>query len=104
MSMVEQVARAIAEKNGDDYDKIPQNKKEWVVRQGMFQGRFRDVNEPYQVDYYDMAEGAIKAMREPTPGIIRRLIVWANLGGNRLAVDSDARLIWEDVIDAALGD
>ncbi len=60
-SMVERVARAIATEHGDDYDEIPQNKKEWVVSRGTFQGRFRDVNEPYQIDYYGMAEAAIKA-------------------------------------------
>ena len=69
-NIVKRVAKAIAEKNGDDYDKIPQNKKEWVDSQGVFQGRFRDVNEPYQVDYYDMAEGAIRAMTPPTKAML----------------------------------
>ena len=52
------VARAIAEIRGDDFDLIPLNKSVWLEKQGMFQGRFRDVNEPFQCDYLEMADVA----------------------------------------------
>lgn len=66
MTMVEMMARAIALSFGDDYDAIPTDKREWTVRRGDFEGRFRDVNEAYRCDYDDMAIAALKAMREPT--------------------------------------
>jgi hypothetical protein len=60
--MEEAVARAIAKANGDDYDALPADKREWIAKQGMFGGRFRDVNEPRKADYLDMADAAIKAV------------------------------------------
>ncbi|MEQ9634588.1 MAG: hypothetical protein RLW68_00740 [Devosia marina] len=68
--MVEKIARAIAGRNGDDYDKIPKHKSDWTANGGMFGGRFRDVNEPYQTDYDEMARAALEAMREPTLDMI----------------------------------
>lgn len=58
--LIEKVAREIARVNGDDYDVIPAHKSEWNAAQGMFGGRFRDINEPYKYDYDAMAEAAIK--------------------------------------------
>jgi hypothetical protein len=65
MKMVERIARAIAEENGDDFDSIPANKAEWVDNRGEFGGRQRDVNEPFQRCYTYMALAALKAMNSP---------------------------------------
>lgn len=54
--LVEVIARAIAEGNGEDFDAVPKHKSEWVKRRGQYQGRFRDINEPFQSDYLAMAE------------------------------------------------
>lgn len=72
-------ARAVAASNGDDYDLIPASKAQWVSHSGIFNGRARDVNEPYQSDYDDMAEAILDAIdsagfaivpKEPTPKML----------------------------------
>ena len=60
----DRVARAIADMNGDDYDQVPKHKTEWINARGQSRGRFRDVNEPFQVDYDDMARAAIEAHKK----------------------------------------
>lgn len=109
MDMVEKVARAIAVRNGDDYDKIPKHKSDWTSNGGMFGGRFRDVNEPYQTDYDDMAEAALEAMRKPTQDI--RHAVWrrleesakvGNLHSGHITGDGHPDVLMSDIIDAAL--
>lgn len=67
MSMVEKIARAIARENGDEFADAFKNKDRWVAKRGMSGGRFRDVNEPFQSDYLDMAKAAISALETPTP-------------------------------------
>lgn len=64
MGLLERVARAIAEENGDAYDDLPLAKWHWTECRGVFAGRFRDVNEPMQSDYDAMANAAITAMRD----------------------------------------
>lgn len=64
MELLERVARAIAEENGDDFDNLPLAKWHWTEQRGQFGGRFRDVNEPMQSSYEAMANAAIAAMRE----------------------------------------
>ena len=61
MNIIQTVARAIAKTRGDDFDRVPVNKSDWTRGQGNFQGRFRDVNEPFQCDYVEMATAAITA-------------------------------------------
>lgn len=61
-TMIKRVAAAIARQNGDDYDSVPADKGDWTRKGGMFGGRFREVNEPYQTDYDEMARAAIEAM------------------------------------------
>mgnify|MGYP004528143805 CR=1 FL=1 len=99
MDMVEKVARAIAEQNGDDYEQVPLHKSDWVQKGGLFNGRFRDVSEPYRTDYEDMAEAALKAMREPTPEMLEYEIDQDDLHNT---VKTDGELIWQAMIDAAL--
>src|SRR6478752_7026210 len=70
MGKVEEVARAIAKRNGDEYDNIPLDKADWKSANGMFGGIFRDLNQPTQVDYDEMAPAAIEAMRVPTEAMI----------------------------------
>lgn len=65
-TMIEKVARAMAKQNGDDYGHLPLDKTDWTAGRGMFGGRFRELAEPMQVDYDEMARAAIEAMMEPT--------------------------------------
>lgn len=57
------VARAMCERRDDtSFDDLPTNKGQWIEGRGMFGGRYRDVNEPMQCDYLDMADAAIRAI------------------------------------------
>lgn len=62
--LVERVAREIALENGDDFDAIHARKSHWNETRGEAGGRYRDINEPLQSDYLDMARAAIMAMEE----------------------------------------
>lgn len=93
MTMIERVARAIALRNGDDYDAVPLHKSDWTRQGGMFGGRFRDVNEPFQSDYDDMARAAIEAMRAPTEGMVSAVVD-----------EGDCYLSFQQMIDAALSE
>lgn len=76
--MIEQVARAIAEANGDNFSNAFKNKSRWIAKRGMSGGRFRDVNEPFQSDYMDMAIAALKTTRN----------VIAKAGGDTTLIDA----------------
>ena len=58
---VEAAAKAAAEINGDDFDKIPRHKSHWIEERGHFNGRWRDINEPFQSGYLEMAEACLTA-------------------------------------------
>ena len=60
---VERVAKAIAKANGDEFANAFKSKDRWTAKRGMSGGRFRDVNEPFQTDYLDMARAALAAMQ-----------------------------------------
>lgn len=62
MTMVERVARAIADEIGDGFDNAHRDKPAWIDARGDKAGRYRDVNEPYQVDYLAAARAAMVAM------------------------------------------
>jgi len=92
--MVERVAKAIANENGDAWDDTPNDKSHWTKERGMFAGRCRDINEPFKGDYADMARAAIKAMREPTEAMrIERAF-------SKYGLEPFAH--WRAMIDAAL--
>lgn len=98
-TMVERVARAIAGSNGDDFDAIPKNKSEWNRESGKFGGRFRDINEPMQGDYRDMARVAFWEMRRVT----------GRMMAAGLAVQADdpaahPNAYWSAMVDAALSE
>ena len=59
---VEVVARSISAAHGDCFDSAFNNKREWAANRGEKGGRFRDINEPMQSDYLDMATAAIAAL------------------------------------------
>jgi len=61
---VERVARAIADANGDDFDSALPNMSEGILTRGMRGGQYRDVNEPFQSDYLEMARAALQALGE----------------------------------------
>lgn len=77
---IERAARAIAKSQGDDFDQCPKDKSEWTEKRGQFGGRYREVIEPYQCDYLDMAEAALQAALgdgvvvpvDPTTEMVRR--------------------------------
>jgi hypothetical protein len=59
--LVEEVARAIADGLGDNFDHAFVTKSEWNAARGEKGGRYRDINEPRQGDYTDAARSAILA-------------------------------------------
>lgn len=73
--VLERVAKQIARANGDEFANAFTNKSRWVAKRGMSGGRYRDVNEPYQHDYIDMARAAIQALLEPNASM---LDAWAS--------------------------
>ena len=56
---VERAARVLAELDGIGFDDAPKNKQEWTRKGGKFGGRFRDVNEPMQLDFLESAEAVL---------------------------------------------
>lgn len=56
---IERAARRIAEVQGDDFDECPKSKSDWIEKRGHFDGRYRDINEPFQSCYLRMAEAAL---------------------------------------------
>lgn len=58
---IEAGARAAASVQGDDFDKIPRDKPHWIEERGLFNDRYRDINEPFQSCYLAMSEAVIKA-------------------------------------------
>jgi len=62
-ALVERVARAIARANGDEFANAFRDKSRWNAKRGISGGRYRDINEPMQHDYLEMATAAIEAVR-----------------------------------------
>lgn len=98
-AMIERVARAIATRNGDDFDLIPRDKPHWTAERGEFGGRFRDVNAPHQCDYLDMAEAAIEAMRSPD---VDMLVAGAAAMYDYYPGADEMLRCWQAAIDEAL--
>lgn len=63
-TLVEAIARAIAEGQGDDFDHAHRNKPHWIETRGESGGGYRDINEPRQPDYIDAARAALTAITE----------------------------------------
>lgn len=96
--MLERVAKQIARANGDEFANAFTSKARWVAKRGMSGGRYRDVNEPYQHDYIDMARAAIQALLEPDEGM---LIEGATQASTTLGV---TRKGYQAMLNAALED
>lgn len=60
--LIEIMARAIAEGQGDDFDHAHRDKPHWIETRGESGGRYRDINEPRQPDFLDAAEAALTAI------------------------------------------
>ena len=58
-----EVAKAIAEEQGDVFANAFKNKQRWIAKRGESGGRFRDINEPFQHDYLDAADAAFEVIR-----------------------------------------
>lgn len=95
--LIERVARAIAIQLGDGFDQPFMRKSDWIKNRGESGERFRDINEPYQVDYIEAARAEIEAMREPTPIMLDEL-------GHDPGIDESGLAKWQCAIDAALKD
>ena len=89
--LVERVARAIAENYGEDYDAVPKHKTEWVAVRGEYQGRFRDVNEPFRCEYDEMARAAILSLLR---GIMEPTLAMTQAGGG-YATEKHGIAPWE---------
>lgn len=63
-ALIEAIARAIAEGQGDDFDHAHRDKPHWIETRGEAGGRYRDINEPRQPDYIDAAQAALTAITE----------------------------------------
>ena len=84
MSKVEEVAKAIA------VAFMPE-----AVKHGALSPKANEL-------FRKSAEAAIEAMMEPPPASLGALCAWAELSGNKVSLEKDARLVWQDVIQAAL--
>ena len=94
-SLIERVARAIAKAWGYSFDALHRDKAHWTASGGKGpDGIFRDINEPRQTDFLEMARAAIAAMREPTPAM------WA---AEKAALELGVSP-WHNMIDAALSE
>lgn len=62
MTPLERVARAIASRIGYSFDNSFASKRAWVEARGVMDGKFIDVNQPYQCDYLDAAKAAIEEL------------------------------------------
>jgi len=108
-TMVERVARAIAQGLGDDFDHAFTGKSEWISERGEKGGRLRDVNEPMQSDYLEAARAAIEAMSEPTEAMVETACKSHKAGielsnGRECTRIHNARFRWQAMITAALGE
>ena len=96
MDMVERVARAIAEAQGDNFADAFKNKQRWVAKRGMSGGRFRDINEPFQSDYVEAAKAAIRAMLDGQEPVAWRYFIKspeAGMGKTLLRTSRDPHLV-----------
>ena len=105
--MIETVARAIARANGDEFANAFKDKSRWIAKRGMSGGRFRDVNEPFQSDYLDMAKAALNAIRSPSDEMITAMHDGAMGGFGEDMGEAQRQYIvdcWADMIVAAGAD
>lgn len=70
--LIEAVAKKIARANGDEFANAFANKTRWIAKRGMSGGRFRDVNEPFQQDYLDMATAALRAIEDAGWKVVKK--------------------------------
>ena len=75
--MIERVARAVATELGDDFDLAFADKAAWRKSQGNKDGRYRDINEPTQADFIEVARAVLRVMREPTPAVSTAVMIAA---------------------------
>ena len=80
---VERAARVLAELDGIGFDDAPKNKQEWTRKGGKFGGRFRDVNEPMQLDFLESAEAVL---RDHHRALAERGLVVVNKAGLEKAI------------------
>ena len=106
--MVQIVARAIAHNQDDaEWDEIPKHKPDWIDKRGEAAGRHRDINEPFQSDYEEMACAAIRALVEPTEEMratIEPALDRAYHGTKDCSVEAAGVQIYQTMLKAALGE
>jgi len=102
MTMVEKIARAIADANGDDFATLAENRaalrREWEkgdIYYALAQGKYGF----HQSDYLDMARAALEAMKEPSEEMI--FAGWYRAPLGKIHADH-LRQIYPAMIDFAL--
>lgn len=92
-NLVRDMARAIAEGLGDNFDYAHDSKPHWIETRGESGGRFRDINEPRKLDYLDAAKDALLValpiIGEMAAGVAGKVILDARMG----EIDKDLRAI-----------
>ncbi len=69
MSLIEKIARDIADALGDNFDYAFNSKPEWTAARGETKAGFRDVNQPFKPDYLDAAQAALTAIMGEDDGV-----------------------------------
>lgn len=88
MSLIEKIARDIADALGDNFDYAFNSKPEWTAARGETKAGFRDVNQPYKPDYLDAAQAALTAIMDAGDGVQQcdreaaAVLVYENTRGN----------------------
>lgn len=74
MSMIEQMARAIASHIGAAFDQMPRDKQHFMELSRQGKSGVFDINGPFQDDCLNAAKAALSALSNPTEGMRRALI------------------------------
>lgn len=69
MSLIEKIARDLADALGDNFDYAFNSKPEWTAARGETKAGFRDVNQPFKPDYLDAAQAALTAIMDAGDGV-----------------------------------
>lgn len=69
VSLIEKIARDIADALGDNFDYAFNSKPEWTAARGETKAGFRDVNQPFKSCYLDAAQAALTAIMGEGDGV-----------------------------------
>lgn len=104
MSMIEKMARAIADNIGPPFDKLHKNKQQWKQYGGRFEGEPRDVNGPFQDDCIEAAKAVLTELEEPSDVMVRAAAILPGAFQGTSARHARARETFTAMIRAAKGE